>query len=63
MDKLLTLSEVAEMTRLTENTLRWLRHNNRGPQAGKLGRRLVFRESDVVEWVNAQFAHGGEASA
>lgn len=55
MDKLLTLPEVAEVTRLSEATLRWLRHNGTGPRSGKLGRRIFYREQDVIAWVTAQF--------
>jgi len=62
-DKLLTLAEVAEMTRLSENTMRWLRHQDKGPKAGKLGRRLVYREKDVIAWVNDQFANDGKAAS
>lgn len=54
-DKLLTISEVAEVTRLPEATLRWFRHIGKGPKSGKLGRRVMYRESDVVDWVQAQF--------
>lgn len=56
IDRLLTLTEVAEMTRLSEATLRYFRHRNTGPRSAKLGRRLVYREADVQEWVAAQFA-------
>lgn len=54
-DKLLRLPDVAEMTGVSESTLRWYRQNGRGPHAAKLGRRLVYRESEVERWVNAQF--------
>lgn len=54
-DKLLTLAEVAELTRLPEATLRWFRHCGKGPKSGKLGRRVMYRESDVAEWINEQF--------
>lgn len=55
-DKLMTIEEVAEATRLSVATLRWLRHNKRGPVAATLGRRLVYRESDVQKWIDEQFA-------
>lgn len=58
-DKLLTLAEVAELTRLPEATLRWFRHCGKGPKSGKLGRRVMYRQADVTEWINAQFK--GEA--
>lgn len=56
IDKLLTLTEVAEITRLSENTLRWFRHVGKGPASAKLGRRVVYKESVVLKWVEEQFA-------
>ena len=41
-DKLLTVPEVAEMTRLPEATIRWFRHVGKGPRSAKLGRRVVY---------------------
>lgn len=60
---LMTLAEVAEMTRLSENTIRWLRHNQAFPEAGKLGRRLFWRREQIESWINAQFDKDGQASA
>ncbi|MFS0717575.1 helix-turn-helix domain-containing protein [Arthrobacter sp. 1P04PC] len=53
--KLLTLSEVAEMLRKTPAQLRWMRHNGSGPHGAKLGGRVMYREQDVIDWVNAAF--------
>lgn len=53
--KLLTLEEVAEMLRKSPAQMRWLRHNSRGPRSAKLGGRIVYREADVIDWVNAAF--------
>ena len=56
-DRLLTVPEVAEMTRLPEATLRWFRHVGlKGPRSAKLGRRIVYRESEVLKWIDDQFA-------
>lgn len=55
-ERLLLTSEVAEMTRLPEATIRWFRHAGKGPASAKLGRRVVYRESDVLRWIDAQFA-------
>ena len=55
MDRLLTIDEAAEMTRLSTATLRYLRHDGRGPKSGKLGRRIFYREQDLIAWVDAQF--------
>lgn len=54
-DKLLTLAEVAEITRLPQVTLRWPRDCGKGPKFGTLGRRVIYREADVVARVERQF--------
>lgn len=59
--KLLTLDEVAEMLRKSPAQMRWLRHNSRGPRSAKIGGRVMYREQDVIDWVNAAF--DAEASA
>ena len=55
-NKLLTTTEVAEMTRLPEATIRWFRHAGKGPRSARLGRRVVYRESDVLAWIEDAFA-------
>ena len=55
MEKLLRLPEVAEMTGLPENTLRFWRHQGTGPKSARLGRRIVYRERDVTDWIDQQF--------
>lgn len=62
-DRLMTLDEVADLTRLPVATLRWMRHDKRGPRAGKLGRRLVYKESDVLAWIDRQFESDGSPAA
>lgn len=53
--KLLKLDEVAEMLRRTPAQMRWLRNNSRGPRCAKIGGRVMYREQDVIDWVNAAF--------
>ena len=53
--KLLTMDEVAEMLRKSLAQLRWMRHNGTGPKCAKLGGRVMYREQDVIDWVNAAF--------
>jgi predicted DNA-binding transcriptional regulator AlpA len=55
MDELLRMDEVAARTGVPINTLRYWRQNKIGPRAGKLGRRVVYREADVRAWIDAQF--------
>lgn len=57
-DPLLTIGEVAERLRTPQATLRYWRHMGTGPRAARLGRNLVYRESDVEAWLEAQFAKG-----
>ena len=50
--ELLTVIEVAEMTRQTPATLRWWRSvGHRGPKSFKLGRRVLYRRADVEKWL------------
>ena len=53
--KLLTIDEVGEMLRKSNAQLRWMRHNGSGPKSAKLGGRIMYREQDVIDWVNAAF--------
>lgn len=60
--KLLNTGEVAEMTGLSEGTLRYYRHTNQGPKSGKIGRRTVYIKTDVEAWIEEQLeltARGG----
>ncbi len=54
MDHLLTLPEVAEMLRASPDTLRYWRHIGAGPRSGKIGRRVVYREADVLAYLDEQ---------
>jgi predicted DNA-binding transcriptional regulator AlpA len=62
-DALLTIDEVAEATRLPVATLRYYRHLGTGPQSARLGRRVVYRRSDVDAWVDAHFAADNDHGA
>ena len=53
-DDLLLLPEVAEITRQSVDTLRWLRHRGEGPQGFRMGRRVVFRRGVVTAWIVQQ---------
>jgi predicted DNA-binding transcriptional regulator AlpA len=49
---LLTVADVAAMTRLSEGTLRYWRYaGSGGPQSVKLGRRVMYRRIDVEKWL------------
>lgn len=51
-----TMCEVSEMTRIPVATLRFYRHlGNKGPKSALLGGRVMYREQDVIDWVNSAF--------
>jgi excisionase family DNA binding protein len=51
MSDLMTLPEVAEAVRAPEGTLRYWRHRGEGPPSFRIGRRVVYRRSDVEAWI------------
>lgn len=63
VDPLLTIREVAERLRATPATLRYWRHMGTGPRAARLGRNLVYRQSDVEAWLEERFANEQLAAA
>ncbi|TIC84105.1 helix-turn-helix domain-containing protein [Nocardioides sp. GY 10127] len=58
-ENLLTIKQVADATGIPERTWRHWRLNGLGPRSAKLGRRVVYRESDVRAWIDAQFEQAG----
>ena len=63
-DRLLTITEVADLVRGTIATPRWWRHIGEGPRSFKIGRRVFYRESDVLAWIEHQAAGGcGDGTA
>lgn len=63
MEKLLRVPEVAEMTGVAEDTLRHWRHRGFGPPSARIGKRIVYREREVREWVDAQFEQDKASAA
>jgi predicted DNA-binding transcriptional regulator AlpA len=48
---LLTTGEVAVITRAPASTLRYWRHVGTGPRSFRLGRLVVYRRDDVLNWI------------
>jgi predicted DNA-binding transcriptional regulator AlpA len=61
-DRLLTISEAAEVLRMPVDSLRWHRARGTGPKMFRLGRRVVVRESQLWAWVR-QVEERAEAAA
>lgn len=64
-DRLLSWDEVSARTTVPVPTLRLWRAHGRGPFSFKLGGRVVFKESDVEAWIEANYAQarGGRHAA
>lgn len=52
----MTTREVAELTGLSESTLRWWRMHGgkQGPPSMSLGRSVKYRRTSVMAWIAAQ---------
>lgn len=64
MPKILTLGEVAELTRTSPNTLRfWRTRGTTGPRSFRIGKRVMYREEDVLAWIQEQYENDGPPAA
>jgi predicted DNA-binding transcriptional regulator AlpA len=60
----LTQAEAADLLRLSTRTLERYRVEGLGPKFAKLGRRVVYRRSEIDAWANARtFASTSEVAA
>ncbi len=57
-ERLLTTNEVAGYFRTVPGTVRYWRHVGKGPRSFKVGRRVLYRESDVKAWADAALTAG-----
>ena len=55
-EKLLTIDEVSAALRVPVKTLRYWKREGRGPQPRRLGTRLVYRQSEVDQFLAELFA-------
>jgi excisionase family DNA binding protein len=58
--ELLTITEAAELLRAPVATLRYWRHLGSGPRSFRLGRRVLYRYSDVQMWVDEQMGRDSD---
>ena len=59
--RLLTLGETAEMLRRSESQLRWMITAGKAPQSSKIMGRIMFREPDVLAFIERAFEKGDES--
>lgn len=55
-ESLITVPEAAALLRTPESTLRYWRHTGLGPRSIRLGRRVFYREGDLLTWIEAEAA-------
>lgn len=53
--QLRTIEETAQLLRQPVSTLRYWRHMNKGPKAARIGGRIMYRQADLENWLEAQF--------
>ena len=56
LSTVITASQAAKLVGLSESTLAKLRLNGNGPLYCKLGRRVVYRPSDLEQWLQSRTA-------
>ena len=63
MDKLISMREFADRAGAPEATARYWVHIGTAPKSAKIGRRRMFRESDVEAWLDAHFESSATPAA
>jgi len=58
-----TLEQIAEQLSTPPATLRFWRHKGTGPKSFKLGRRVMYRQSDVDAWLEQQYTQADVEAA
>jgi DNA-binding transcriptional MerR regulator len=53
--ELLTLEQFAKQINTPINTVRFWRQTGYGPKSARIGRRVLYRRTDVDAWIDAQF--------
>jgi predicted DNA-binding transcriptional regulator AlpA len=52
--EIMTTRQVSETTGIPVGTLRFWRHTNQGPASFALGRKVVYRRSELEAWIAEQ---------
>jgi predicted DNA-binding transcriptional regulator AlpA len=50
-EQFLTTADLAKLTRSPESTIRYWRHVGAGPRGFRVGRRVLYLESEVRAWL------------
>jgi excisionase family DNA binding protein len=63
LSDLLTVGELAESLNTSISTIRYWRAIGYGPKSARIGKRVLYRRSDVNAWLDKQFAATGDGGA
>ncbi len=61
--QLLTSERVAQLLGTTPGVLNQLRYRREGPPYYHLGRRVVYKEREVMDWLREHLSRGGPVGA
>jgi predicted DNA-binding transcriptional regulator AlpA len=53
--RLIFVEDFAEIIGRSSSAVRYMIHKGTAPRSAKIGGRRMFRESDVLAWIDAQF--------
>lgn len=53
-DELLTLQDVAELLEVSPNTIYYWRYQGTGPKGHKVGKRVRYWRSEVLDWLQGR---------
>lgn len=49
--KVFTIGEVAKFLQVKPSTMYRWRHNNKGPKCSRIGRKLLYAEADILQFL------------
>ena len=61
MEELLTVSDVAQLTRSTPSAIYQWRRRGSGPKGLRVGNKVLFRRQDIEEWLESRVESSGDA--
>ena len=59
-DEILDIGQAAKLANKSVSTMYWRRQTGQGPRSGKLGRRVIYKRSDVLAWIECAFEGGDQ---
>lgn len=63
-EQILTTAETSDLISVPVATLRYWRHVGAGPRSFRLGgRKVAYKKSDVLAWLDAQYNAEGDPAA